>query len=83
MLDVTLGQLLRQAALEVPDRIALVRKGVPTLRLVRRWTYAQLLTEAERVASALLGKFPTGPSEFAVPGGSQHSWMGNCFQLGR
>ncbi len=59
MLDVTLGQLLRQAALEVPDRIALV-EGCPDASSRRRWTYAQLLTEAERVASALLGKFQPG-----------------------
>ena len=59
MLDVTLGQLLRQAALEVPDSIALV-EGRPDHSSRRRWTYAQLLVEAERVASALLTWFQPG-----------------------
>src|SRR6266496_2516400 len=59
LLDVTLGQLLRQAALEVPDRIALV-EGCPDASSHRRWTYAQLLLEAERVASALLTRFQPG-----------------------
>lgn len=59
VLDVTLGQLLRQAALEVPDRVALV-EGSAEASSRRRWTYAQLLTEAERVAAALLTRFQPG-----------------------
>jgi fatty-acyl-CoA synthase len=59
VLDVTLGQLLREVAAEVPDCVALV-EGRPDASSRRRWTYAQLLAEAERVASALLARFQPG-----------------------
>jgi fatty-acyl-CoA synthase len=59
VLDVTLGQLLREVAAEVPDCVALV-EGRPDASSRRRWTYAQLLAEAERIASALLGMFQPG-----------------------
>lgn len=55
----SVGEELRKAAAEVPDRIALV-DGVPDSGKRRRWTYAQLLADAERVASALLKKFEPG-----------------------
>ena len=57
--DITIGQSLREAATEVPDRLALV-EGVADPAKRRRWTYAQLLTDAERVASALLHRFKPG-----------------------
>jgi fatty-acyl-CoA synthase len=59
LLDVTLGELLRSAALSCPDRIALV-EGTPDRASRRRWTYAQLLADAERLARALLGRFVPG-----------------------
>ncbi len=59
ILDATIGQLLRQAALKVPDHIALV-EGCSDASARRRWTYAQLLTDAERVASALVSRFQPG-----------------------
>ncbi|MCQ6281660.1 AMP-binding protein [Bacillus sp. EB600] len=59
LLDWTLGQALREAAAEVPDRIALV-EGIPDAKKRRRWTYAQLLADAEQTASALLTKFKPG-----------------------
>ena len=59
LLNVTLGDLLRQVAAEVPERIALV-EGVPNPVLRRRWTYAKLLRDSERVARALLARFKVG-----------------------
>jgi fatty-acyl-CoA synthase len=59
LLEITLGGLLRQVAREVPDRVALV-DGVSDPALRRRWTYAQLLRDAERVARALLRRFTVG-----------------------
>jgi len=50
---------LRAAAHEFPDRLALVEGTADTSRR-RRWTYAQLLQEAECVAGALLGRFEPG-----------------------
>jgi fatty-acyl-CoA synthase len=59
LLDITLGGLLRQVTGEVPERIALV-EGVSDPALRRRWTYANLLRDAERVARALLARFTVG-----------------------
>src|ERR1700730_3935088 len=59
LLDLTLGALLRQVADEVPERIAVV-EGVSDPGLRRRWTYANLLRDAERVARALLTRFTVG-----------------------
>src|ERR1700678_1633688 len=59
LLDVTLGGLLRQVAAEVPERTALI-EGVPNPSLRRRWTYAKLLRDSERVARALLVRFQVG-----------------------
>lgn len=54
----TVGGRLREVAAEVPDRVALV-EGLPTPER-RQWTYAQLLTDAERCASWLLQHFEPG-----------------------
>ena len=70
--DVTLGQLLEQAAKSAPDRIALIA-GVPDPALRRKWTYSELYPEAQRTARALLSRFKPGeriviahaPTEFA------------------
>jgi fatty-acyl-CoA synthase len=59
LLDLTLGELLRSGAVACPDRIALV-EGTPDPATRRRWTYAQLLAEAEGLARALLGRFAPG-----------------------
>ncbi len=56
LLDVTLGDMLRAAAAAVPARIALV-DGVADPAARQRWTYAELLAAAERLARALLGRF--------------------------
>ncbi len=57
--DVTLGQLLEQAARAAPDRIALIA-GHPEPALRRQWTYRELHAEAERTARALLTRFKPG-----------------------
>jgi len=57
--DETVGSLLRRAAGRAPDTVALV-EGVPEPAERRRWTYAELLDEAERAARALLGRFAPG-----------------------
>ena len=57
--DVTLGQLLEQAARSAPDRIALIA-GVPDPAARRQWTYAELHAEAQRTARALLRRFKPG-----------------------
>lgn len=59
LLNLSLGDLLRRVAAEVPERIALV-EGVREPARRRRWTYAQLLREAEQVAFALLRRFKVG-----------------------
>ena len=57
--DLTLSGLLREVAAEVPDRVALV-EAVPDPAKRRRWSYLQLLAEAERAARALLKHFALG-----------------------
>src|SRR5438874_2945171 len=54
--DVTLGQMLEQAARSAPDRLALIA-GVSDPALRRQWTYSELYTEAQRTARALLRRF--------------------------
>jgi len=65
--ELTTGGLLRQAAAEAPDRLALaeaVPQGAASLsgaaRTDREWTYAQLLAEAETCAQFLLTRFAPG-----------------------
>lgn len=59
LVNKSIGQVLRDVAAEVPDRLALV-EGVADASRRRRWTYAQLLAESEKTASALLAKFKPG-----------------------
>lgn len=57
--DITVGDLLRDAAGAVPDRVALI-DGNPDPAARTKWTYQELLTEAEAVARALLAHFAPG-----------------------
>lgn len=57
--DDTIGALLRRAAEQAPDTAALV-EGVADPERRRRWTYEQLLSDAEICARALLGRFEPG-----------------------
>jgi len=59
VLDTTVGGVLREAARLAPDRVGLVA-GLPNPADRRRWTYAEVLDEAERCAYALLGRFQPG-----------------------
>ncbi len=59
ILPTTVGGVLRQAAANAPDRTALVA-GVPDPAERRRWTYSELLADAERVGRALLAHFEPG-----------------------
>lgn len=71
--DITLGELLRQAAANVPDRVALVDGEVdPAHR--REWTYRELLAEVERVARALLAHFAPG-ERIAVWAPNSADWV--------
>jgi len=63
ILDTTVGGVLRAAAEQAPDRVALIAGD-------RQWTYAQLNQEAERVARALSARF--------TPGDRIAIWAGNC-----
>ncbi|WNM31980.1 AMP-binding protein [Streptomyces sp. Li-HN-5-11] len=66
VLDLTLGDVLRQAASRAPDRLALVETAPPGAALSgadrtdRTWTYAQLLDDAEHAASWLAERFAPG-----------------------
>ena len=57
--DLTIGELLREAAADSGDRIALV-EGIADVSARRKWTYTELLSESERVAAALLTRFQPG-----------------------
>ena len=59
ILDLSVGDLLRATAERAPDTPALVA-GTPDPADRRRWSYAELLDDAERVARALLGRFAPG-----------------------
>jgi fatty-acyl-CoA synthase len=67
--ETTVGGVLQAAAEAVPDRTGLVfaQPGDPVRR---RWTFAELLTESERAACALLARFDPG-ERIAV-------WAPNC-----
>jgi fatty-acyl-CoA synthase len=57
LLEAAIGSRLREVAASVPDRVALVEgRAVDG----RRWTYAAMLAEAERVAQVLLARFEPG-----------------------
>ncbi len=58
VLDISVGELLRQAAAEAPDKLALV--SVAPEREARTWTYGELLDDAEHAAAWLLDRFRPG-----------------------
>lgn len=73
LLDITLGDLLRKAARDVPDRCALV-EGVADKSKRRRWSYAELLEAAERCARFLLARFRPG-ERVAVYAANSPEWV--------
>ncbi|MBO4225749.1 AMP-binding protein [Bradyrhizobium neotropicale] len=70
ILDLTIGDVLRSAAANWPDRVALV-DGRPDRR---RWTFAELLHDAEAVAGALLDRFDPG-EHMAIWAPNQPEWV--------
>ncbi|MEU8798400.1 AMP-binding protein [Spirillospora sp. NPDC048819] len=66
VLDLTPGDLLREAASVAPGRVALVETAPPGASLSgvdrtdRTWTYAQLLDDAEHAAHWLAARFEPG-----------------------
>lgn len=71
--ELTMGDLLREAALAQPDRLALIA-GVADRSQRRSWTYAQLLDEAVTVAKALSLQFKPG-ERIAVWGPNYPEWV--------
>ena len=71
VMETTVGGVLQAAAEAVPDRTGLVF-AQPDDPVRRRWTFAELLTESERAACALLARFDPG-ERIAV-------WAPNCPQ---
>ena len=59
VLETTVGGVLRAAAAAAPDRLAMVG-GVPDPGDRKRWSYAELLAEAEQAARALTAQFAPG-----------------------
>ena len=59
VLETTVGGVLRAAAAAAPETVALV-EGIPDASARRRWTYAELLVDAERAARALAQRFKKG-----------------------
>ncbi len=57
--ETTVGGVLRAAAAAGPQMPAMVA-GVPEQGARRRWTYAELLAEAERAAAALTARYAPG-----------------------
>ena len=80
VLETTVGGVLRDAAVQAPDVTALVEGG-PDAAKRRRWTYAELLHEAELAAFALAGRFEPG-ERVAVWAPNIPEWVVLEFALG-
>jgi len=72
VLETTVGGVLRTAAQRAPDHTALVGGIADPAR--RRWTYAALLADAERVARALLARVAQG-ERVAIWAANSPEWM--------
>lgn len=75
---VALGDLLRRVAAAVPQRTALV-DGQPDPAARRRWTYAEMLEQAEAVGRYLAARFEPG-ERVALWASNQPEWV--LFQYG-
>ncbi|MBX9607869.1 MAG: AMP-binding protein [Gammaproteobacteria bacterium] len=73
LIETTSGDALRAAAASRPDHVALI-EGHPDPARRRRWTYAELLRDAEATARALLARFQPG-EHVAVWGGNSPEWI--------
>ena len=72
ILELSIGDVLRNAVTTWPDRVALVDGNPEGIR--RRWTFAELLGEAEMIARALLGRFAPG-EHVAIWAANQPEWV--------
>lgn len=77
VLEMSVGDALRQAAATWPDHLALV-EGLADPAARRRWSFAALLTDAERVARALLARFHPGTIS---PSGRPTAPSGSCWSM--
>jgi fatty-acyl-CoA synthase len=73
LVELTVGDLLREAAADAPDRVALVA-GAPDPEARRRWTYAELLADSERLAGGLLERFEPG-DRVAIWAPNEPEWV--------
>lgn len=73
VLDTTIGGLLRDQAATNGDATALI-EGLQDGTSARRWTYAELLTDAERLAKGLAARFAPG-ERIAVWGPNIPEWV--------
>ena len=73
VLETTVGGVLRAAAERAAETPALV-EGTADRRSRRRWSYADLLADSERVARALLGRFTPG-ERVAVWAPNSPEWL--------
>ena len=80
VLETTVGDVLRAAAAAAPNTVALVEGG-PDPEKRRRWTYADLLRDAERAARALTTRFTPG-ERVAVWAPNIPEWVVLEFALG-
>jgi fatty-acyl-CoA synthase len=69
----SVGLALRDAVRAAPDVTALV-EGVPDPAARRRWTYRELLADAERTADALLARFAPG-DQVAIWANNRPEWV--------
>ncbi|MCC6437534.1 MAG: AMP-binding protein [Acidimicrobiales bacterium] len=76
--EIALGELLRRVAAAAPDRTALL-DGQPDPRRRRRWTYAEMLEQAEAVGRALAARFAPG-EHVAIWAPNRPEWV--LFQYG-
>ncbi|MGH3838441.1 MAG: AMP-binding protein, partial [Pseudonocardiaceae bacterium] len=73
LLEQSVGDALREAAAEAPDRLAII-EGTPGPGPRRQLTYAELLTASEQAAQALLTRFRPG-QHVAVWAGNSLEWI--------
>ena len=73
VLETTVGGVLRAAAERAAETPALV-EGTADAKSRRRWSYADLLADAEQVARALLGRFDPG-ERVAVWAPNSAEWL--------
>lgn len=73
VLEHTLGDALRLAARAWPSKVALI-EGTTDPAARRRWTFQDLVTQAEQVARALLARFQPG-DHVAIWVANQPEWV--------